>query len=217
MEINYFDLVSASIILLLGLKGILNGFFKELFGLIGIIGGLFIASRMGDTVGEYLNTLIFNFSSPSAVSFMGFLTTLALFWLLMISIGYAFKKLSKLSGLGPVDKILGFIFGASKFFLIAAVIAHAAYNIKAVKTTLDSALKTSIIFPIMVETGAFIMKIDPVSLSTDLNDTIKESSDALGKKTKEIAQKSIDANISKIQNELKDQIDAQKIDTKVAK
>ena len=217
MEINYFDLVSASIILLLGLKGILNGFFKEVFGLIGIIGGLFIASRMGDTVGEYLNALIFNFSSPSAVSFMGFLTTLALFWLLMISIGYAFKKLSKLSGLGPIDKILGFIFGASKFFLIAAVIAHAAYSIKAVKSTLDSALETSVIFPIMVETGAFIMKIDPVNLSTDLNSTINESTDALGKKTKEIAQKSVDAKVTKIKEELQEQIDAAAVKTEEAK
>ncbi len=217
MEINYFDLVSASIILLLGLKGILNGFFKEVFGLIGIIGGLFIASRMGDTVGEYLNTLIFNFSSPSAVSFMGFLTTLAFFWLLMIIIGYAFKKLSKLSGLGPVDKILGFIFGASKFFLIAAVIAHAAYSIKAVKSTLDSALKTSVIFPIMVETGAFIMKIDPVNLSTDLNNTINESSDALAKKTKEITQKSVDTKVAKIKKELQEQIDAKVVKTEEAK
>jgi len=87
MDINYFDIVAAIIILLLGLKGIINGFFKELFGLIGIIGGLFIASRFGDNIGEYLNNLIFNFSSPSAVSFLGFLKTLAIFWLLMILIG----------------------------------------------------------------------------------------------------------------------------------
>jgi membrane protein required for colicin V production len=31
MEINYFDLVASIIILLLGLKGILNGFFKEVY------------------------------------------------------------------------------------------------------------------------------------------------------------------------------------------
>ncbi len=206
MEINYFDLVTASIILLLGLKGILNGFFKEIFGLIGIVGGLFIASRLGDSVGEYLNNLAFNFSSSSAVSFVGFLTTLAVFWIIMISIGFAFKKLSSLSGLGPLDKILGFFFGASKFFLIAAVIAHAAYNIKAVKQTLDSALKTSILFPIMVETGAYIMKIDPVTLSTDINSTISQSKDTISKKTKEITQKSVDTEVSKIKNELQNQI-----------
>jgi len=63
MEFNHFDLVIVSIILLLGLKGIINGFFKELFGLVGIIGGIFIASRVGDEVGLYLSDLIFNFEN----------------------------------------------------------------------------------------------------------------------------------------------------------
>lgn len=195
MEINYFDIVTAVIILLLGLKGIINGFFKEAFGLVGIIGGLFIASRIGGSVGTYLNDLIFNFSSPSAVSFLGFLTTLALFWLLMVFVGYIFKKLSSLSGLGPVDRILGFVFGASKFFLIAAVIAHAAYNIKAVRSTLDSVMHTSILFPIMVKTGAYIMKIDPVDISNDVNTTIDT---VVNTKTKD--------ELKKIKKQLKEQI-----------
>ena len=38
MEFNYFDIITGAIILLLGLKGIVNGFFKEIFALIGIIG-----------------------------------------------------------------------------------------------------------------------------------------------------------------------------------
>jgi len=206
MEINYFDIVAAIIILLLGLKGIINGFFKELFGLIGIIGGLFIASRFGDSVGEYLNNLIFNFSSPSAVSFLGFLTTLAIFWLLMILIGYTFKKLSSMSGLGPIDRILGFVFGASKFFLIAAVIAHAAYNIKAVKSTLDSVMQTSILFPIMVESGAFIMKIDPVGLSEDINATIEQGSEAIKERAETLISESTQEEIQKIQDQLQEQM-----------
>ena len=209
MDINYFDIVAAIIILLLGLKGIINGFFKELFGLIGIIGGLFIASRFGDNLGEYLNNLIFNFSSPSAVSFLGFLTTLAIFWLLMILIGYAFKKLSSLSGLGPIDRILGFVFGASKFFLIAAVIAHAAYNIKAVKSTLDSVMQTSVLFPIMVESGAYIMKIDPVGLSEDISSTIEQGSEAIKERTEALISESTQEEIQKIQDELKQQIQKQ--------
>jgi membrane protein required for colicin V production len=209
MEINYFDLVAAVIILLLGLKGIINGFFKEVFGLVGIIGGLFIASRVGDDVGTFLNDLVFNFSSPSAVSFLGFLTTLALFWLLMIFIGFVFKKLSALSGLGPVDKILGFVFGASKFFLIASVIAHAMYSIQAVKSTLEPTMKTSILFPIMVESGAFIMKIDPVNMSSDINDTIEAGKKKISEKTEKMIKESTDAKVDEIKKELQKQIDAQ--------
>ncbi len=198
MDINYFDLVSAIIILLLGLKGILNGFFKEVFGLVGIVGGIFIASRLGNTVGEYLNNLIFNFSSPAAVKFLGFLTTLALFWLLMVIVGQLFKKLSALSGLGPVDRILGFVVGASKFFLIASVLAYSAYNIKPIRSSLDSMLENSLIFPIMVTTGDYIIQIDPVNMSEDLNKTIEKSTQVI----KEKAQKQVNEHISEIQKEI---------------
>jgi len=204
MDINYFDIVAASIILLLGLKGILNGFFKEVFGLVGIIGGLFIASRLGDTVGTYINDLIFHFQSPSAVSFAGFITTLAVFWLIMVALGTLFKKLSILSGLGIYDKILGFVFGASKFFLIAAVIAHAAYNIKAVRSTLDSALQESVLFPIMVKAGGFIMKIDPVQISDDINETIDKGTQMVNDKTQEILDENVKDTIETVKKQLKE-------------
>jgi membrane protein required for colicin V production len=188
MEFSYFDLVAAAIILLLGLKGIINGFFKEAFGLVGIIGGIFIASRAGNEVGQYLSDLIFKFENSAAVNFTGFLVTLAAFWLLMIISGALFKKLSSLSGLGPVDKLLGFILGSSKFFLIAAVIAHAAYNIKAIKSTLDPIMQSSVLFPIFVETGAFIMKMDPIEISDDVNASITKSSQIIDNKVQELTE-----------------------------
>ncbi len=203
MEFNYFDLVVAAIILLLGLKGIINGFFKEIFGLIGIIGGIFIASRAGDEVGLYLSDAIFKFDNSSAISFTGFLATLSVFWLGMIFIGIIFKKLSSLSGLGIVDKLLGFVFGASKFFLIAAVIAHAAYNIKAVKTTIDSALGNSVLFPILVSTGAFIMKLDPVAISHDINATIEKTNETISSKVQEAITDNVTTEVNKIKKELK--------------
>lgn len=202
MEINYFDIVAASIILLLGLKGILNGFFKEVFGLIGIIGGIFIASRAGDSVGEYFNALIFNFASPSAVSFLGFIVTLSGFWILMVLVGYIFKRLSSLSGLGIFDRILGFLFGASKFFLIASVIAHSAYNIQSVKSSIESFMQTSILFPVMVEAGAFIMKMDPVDVSDDINSTIDKIEEEIKITTQEIAKEVIEQDADTIEETL---------------
>jgi membrane protein required for colicin V production len=202
MDLNYFDLVAAIIILLLGLKGILNGFFKELFGLIGIIGGIFVASRFGNEVGKYLSDMIFKFQNESAINFTGFLATLAVFWLAMILLGAVFKKLSSLSGLGIVDRILGFLFGASKFFLIAAVIAHAAYNVNAIRSTVDSTMKNSVLFPILVETGAFIMKIDPVEISDDINATINEST----KKIQESVDKVVEENAKEIAEKTKEKL-----------
>ena len=206
MEFNYFDIIVGIIILLLGLKGIINGLFKELFGLIGIVGGIFIASRVGDTVGQYLSDLVFKFENSAAISFTGFLFTLAIFWLLMIIVGLIFKKLSLLSGLGPVDKILGFLFGASKFFLIAAVIAHAAYNIKAIKSGIDNSMSTSILFPVLVATGGFIMKLDPVDITNDINTSIDKSAKAMQDKINN----TIDNSSLKIVNEAKQKIKEQR-------
>ena len=175
MELSYFDLVVGIIILLLGLKGIINGFFKELFGLVGIIGGIFVASRFGDSVGGLISDTIFKFQSDAAVSFVGFVATLIIFWAAMIILGMFFTKLSKVSGLGPVDKIFGFVVGSGKFFLIGAVIAYAVYNVQAIRVNLEPTMKNSILFPVLVEAGSFIMHIDPAEMSADLNDTIDES------------------------------------------
>jgi len=202
MEFNYFDLIAAAIILLLGLKGIINGFFKEFFGLVGIIGGIFIASRVGNEVGQHLSDLVFKFENSAAINFTGFLLTLAAFWFVMIISGALFTKLSSISGLGPVDKLLGFIFGASKFFLIAAVIVHALYNIKALKTTIEPIVVLSILFPILVETGAFIMKIDPIVISSNIDTTIQKGSDVFETKVEEIKESKSAEIIKEVASEL---------------
>lgn len=170
MDFSIFDLIVGSIILLLGLKGILNGFFKELFGLIGIVGGIFIGSRVAKDVGTFLSDAIFKFDSPAAISFLGFLATLALFWGTMIGVGILFKKFSTMSGLGIMDKVLGFVFGSGKFFFIASVIVFSIYNFKAVRENFN--MEGSFMFPALVETGRIIMHIDGEKVADDINKSI---------------------------------------------
>ena len=202
MEFNYFDIIVSIIVLFLGLKGIINGFFKELFGLIGIIGGIFIASRVGDDAGRIISDTVFKFENSAAVSFTGFLVTLGLFWIFMIGVGAVFKKLSSLSGLGVFDKILGFIFSSSKFFLIASVIAYATYNVQAMKTNIDSIMKKSVVFPILVETGSVIMKLDPVKIYDDINKSVEESSKAIQEEVTKTLQNSADTTNEDVKNNL---------------
>lgn len=203
MEFSYFDIVVSILVLFLGLKGILNGFFKEVFGLVGIIGGIFIASRVGDSVGKIINDSVLKFQNDAAISFTGFLVTLSLFWLFMIAIGLLFKRLSSVSGLGIFDKILGFIFSASKFFLIASVILYSTYNIKAMRANLDSMMQNSILFPILVKTGSFIMKLDPIEISNEINATIEKGSQIL----EEDITKNIENSALKIVEDTKKKLD----------
>ena len=202
MQYSYFDIIVSLVILFLGLKGIINGFFKELFGTLGIVGGIFIASRVGDDVGQYLSDLIFNFDSHAAITFTGFLVTLVAFWLFMVIIGVIFKKLSSISGLGIFDRVLGFIFGASKFFLIASIIAFATYNVKAMRSTIDNAMKDSVVFPILVKTGSFIMQIDPVNIASDINSTIEDTKKVVEDKVNDV----VESETLKIVNETKKEL-----------
>jgi len=199
MEINYFDITVVTIVVILGLKGIFNGFFKELFGLIGIIGGIFLASRIGDWAGEYLNEHIFHFDNPTMLKFIGFISVFTVFWISMVTLGHFFKKLSSWSGLGFVDRGLGFIFGASKFFLIGAVITFAVYNIKATRSTLDSLSKTSITFPVLLETGKFLMKIDTTEITKNIDNRVQKASDTI----KNNVNKIVKENIEKAQENIK--------------
>ena len=53
--ITLFDVVVVSLVLILGIKGVISGLIKEIFGLIGLIGGIVVASRFGVRVGNLIS------------------------------------------------------------------------------------------------------------------------------------------------------------------
>lgn len=175
---NYFDAAVGTIVLLLGLKGLMNGFSKELFGLIGIVGGLFVASHIGGPIGSFLNESLLHFETPAAVNLVGFVFTVGIFWLLMIALGTGFKRLSTLSGLGVLDQILGFFVGASKFFFIASVIVYALFSVTAIKENFADKMEESVFFEPMLATGNFILHIETGKVKEFISDENQTKTDA---------------------------------------
>ncbi len=189
MDMNYFDLTVGSIILLLGLKGLLNGFSKEVFGMVGIVGGVYVASHIGGYIGKFLSENLFHFETATAINLIGFVFALGIFWLLMVALGAGFKKLSSLSGLGPLDRILGFLVGSSKFFFIISIIIYALFSVTAIRENFESKMLNSIFYKPMFATGDFILHIESnniPSLIKDENqtDSIESKSDTKEKATK---------------------------------
>lgn len=180
MDLNYFDVAVGSIVLLLGLKGLLNGFSKEVFGLAGIVGGVFVASHLGGLIGKFLSDALFHFETATAVNLVGFIFALGIFWLLMVALGAGFKKLSSLSGLGPVDRVLGFIIGSSKFFFILSIIVYALFSVTAIRENFGEKMSDSFFYEPMFATGDFILHIesdDVTSFMGDDNATDSNSTD----------------------------------------
>lgn len=164
-EFTTFDIIVIAITILLGLKGLFKGFIKEVFGLVGIIGGLFVASRFAELVGKELAPIL-NITNESTTLLIGFILTLIGFWILVYIAGMIVSKISEMSGLGIFNRTLGFIFGGAKIFLIFSVVAYLAVQVNAFKSILNSkdTIKNSTTFPLLVSTGAFIFKLDTSKL-----------------------------------------------------
>lgn len=167
-NISIFDIISLSLIFILGIKGVINGFIKEVFGLVGIVGGIFIASRFAEDMGNLIDQNIYRLESSATLYLVGFIAVLLVFWILSIFIGHLLESLIKMSGLGAIDKLAGFIVGSAKIFLVFSILAVTLSNIEFIKTKANQYMEKSFMYPIFVETGAYIVKMDSNKIANDL-------------------------------------------------
>ena len=157
--ITWFDIIIIAVVIILGIKGIINGLIKEVFGLIGIIGGVIIASRNANLVGDLISLYIYQLSD-SAEFFFGFLLALLVFWFICLMLGNLLSKMLKMSGLGFVDRLLGFFVGAAKIFLVLAILAAIVSKISILNQKISPFFEGSKVYPILLSAGQFIMAMD---------------------------------------------------------
>lgn len=163
-ELSGFDIAVIAITLILGLKGLFKGFIKEAFGLIGIVGGVFVASRLAKDTGGYIDSF-FKIDNESTVLLVGFIVSLAAFWAFAYLAGMALSKITSLSGLGIFDRLFGFLFGAGKIFLIFSIIIYALSQVDTVKKKLDKKIGDTIMYPILKNIGTYIVKLDTAAIT----------------------------------------------------
>ncbi len=174
-NVSLLDLISLALIAFLGIKGFFRGFVKETFGLIGIIGGIYVASRYAPSLGEYLDVNFLHLQNKGSLYLIGFIAALIGFWAVASMVGGLLGKLVSSSGLGIVDKILGFGVGGAKVFMIFSIIIYVLTSIPMFKSTVENVFKGSIMYPYFTKVGAQIVKLDPSQIAqssdTIINDT----------------------------------------------
>lgn len=176
-DFSIFDLIIITITLILGLKGLFRGLIKEVFGIIGIIGAIFVASRISKETGDLLAPVLV-LQNEATIKLIGFITALIAVWLVVYTAGVIVSKIFSASGLGVVDRIFGFIFGASKVFLIFSVIAYALYQVQSFRKVMDEKFNNSFVMPHLISVGSVIIKLDTSAITTNVNkviDTTKTS------------------------------------------
>ncbi|WP_291950967.1 CvpA family protein [Campylobacter sp.] len=156
----WFDIFIIGLTLILGLKGLVSGLFKEIFGLLGIVGGVLVASRYAKEVANIIDKNFYEIQNENLAVFAGFLILLIVIWVVCLIIGNILSKLFSLSGLGFIDKIGGFLFGGAKIFLIFAILVACISNIEFLRVNLDKYTQGSHTLKILRSTGDFIMNTD---------------------------------------------------------
>jgi len=167
-DFNYFDVIVLSIIVILGIKGFMQGFIKELFGLFGLVGGVYFGSRFAQRAGEFVDTNLIHLEDPAILKLIGFLVILLTIWLGATLLGAIFSKLTSISGLGFLNRLLGFIVGGGKYFLIFALIVTALSHVKLVQDNLGKYTKDSILYPYLEEVGSYLINLDESALAISI-------------------------------------------------
>ena len=164
INFNYFDVTIGAIVLILGIKGFMNGFIKEVFGLVGLVGGVYFASRLAGDAATFIDSNFLHLENIALLKLLGFLAILIIIWLSATILGSIFSKLTSASGLGFLNRLFGFIAGGGKYFLIFALIVTALSNVTLVKDNLEKYVKDSVLYPYLKAAGSTIINIDPSSL-----------------------------------------------------
>ena len=203
IDFNYFDVVIAAIVLLLGIKGFMHGFIKEVFGLVGLIGGVYFASRLAGTAADFIDKNFLHLENVALLKLIGFLAILILVWVGATILGSIFSKLTSASGLGFLNRLFGFIAGGGKYFLIFALIVTALSNVSLVKDNLEKHVEDSILYPYLKKAGSYLINLDPTTLgleSTSTTQVVKEmvnlNEDNITETATQTVEKAIETNAS---------------------
>ena len=161
--VSYIDIIVVALTVLLGLKGIINGLVREFFGLSGILGGVFLASRYSEMMGVWISKNLYAFENQAALNLAGFVAILAAFWIAMLILAELVLRLVRASSLSGTDRLLGFLFAAGKNFIIFAIIAYALSNVEIINSNLKRYTGSSIVYPILLAVGGMVIELDSLT------------------------------------------------------
>ena len=187
-DFNYFDITIAAIVLILGIKGFMHGFVREVFGLIGLVAGVYFASRLSDTAAAFIDSNFLHLENTALLKLLGFLAILVMIWLGATILGAIFAKLSD-SNPGVVSRFFGFLAAAAKYFIIFALIVTALSHVQLAKDKLEKYVQGSILYPYLVKVGSRLIHLEtPITKSVIAETTVS--------KNKALIQNSSDLNQS---------------------
>jgi membrane protein required for colicin V production len=175
MDFQIIDMVIIGLVLFLAIKGLVNGFSKELFNFLGLIGGIAIAARSNKMVGESIiqqNILPEMFTQYQDV--IGFVAVFLAIWVLFNILSSMFSTFSS-EELSIVSRILGYIIAVARYGFIFTLIVFGFNNANFLKEKFSQYTQKSQIFTPMSIVGMKLLNREDNSTITIENNITTES------------------------------------------
>ena len=191
MDFQIIDMVIVGVVLFLAIKGLVNGFSKELFNFLGLIGGIAVAARANEMVGDLIikqNILPEMFIQYQKI--IGFVAVFLAVWILFNIISSLFSSFTS-EEIGIVSRIFGYIVGVARYAFIFALIIFGFNNADFLKEKFSKYTKDSQVFSPMSRVGEKL-------LNRDSNQTVTAESNST--KADVNLTKSIENNVTQENN-----------------
>ena len=117
-EINILDLVLAVIMVLFAIRGLYKGFLAEVAGLVGLVGGVFVAGHYYGQLGRQLSLYI---KDPSWAYILAYVLILCAVLVVVALVTRLLHKLLTAAYAGWIDHLAGAVAGFLKGFVICAL------------------------------------------------------------------------------------------------
>ncbi|WP_457606589.1 CvpA family protein [Nitratifractor sp.] len=161
--LNSLDLIVGALVLLLAFKGVFNGFRRELISLIAIVGGVFVASRTAVPLARWTEAHLFRLNNPAFMDLVAFLLLLLAVWGTVTLLG----RIAGPTGVGSastLERILGYLVAAVKYFLILSIIVAALFQTRLVREKFSRQSRSSLLYPLLQKSGAFLIHLPASSI-----------------------------------------------------
>jgi len=159
---NAIDITIVVLVILMSIKGMMNGFLREFFGFVGLIGGVFVASRTAEMIAKQIDAHLFHLQNFAALKLIAFLAVLALVWGVSVFFGNIVVSAGKEGAHSTLDRLFGFLLAGTKYFLIFALIVSALFRSPLIKENAAKSIKQSRLYPLMDKVGSTLINLAPL-------------------------------------------------------
>jgi len=169
--LNYLDVTLITLIAILGLKGFVNGFIKEFFGVIGLVGGVIVASQQYALAAQYIYSKA-PLENPALLNLIGFIAIALAIWIIVAIVGIVFAYFAnKHSKMGLISRLAGLGLSVGKYFLFFSVLFISLLKITLIRDNVAPKLdlNNSIAYPYMEQYGNELLLLEEMRVFDSTN------------------------------------------------